>query len=115
MLKFQTLEFTKESSIGEFLEYFLGEEIVQKQIAPVLAGVYSGNLYELSLNSTLPFLVDYKNEYGSIMKGFEANREKFEGDANKKFISFKKGLSALINRIEESLPEVEFYKNREYN
>ena len=105
--------FTKESSIGEFLEYFLGKEIVEKQIAPVLAGVYSGNLYQLSLASTLPYLVDYKNEYGSIMKGFEANHEQFEKAANKKFISFKNGLSALINRLEQLLPEVEFYKNVE--
>ena len=105
--------FTKDSSIGEFLEYFLGKEIVEKQIAPVLAGVYSGNLYQLSLASTLPYLVDYKNEYGSIMKGFEANREQFEKAANKKFISFKNGLSALINRLEQLLPEVEFYKNVE--
>ena len=103
--------FTKESSIGEFLEYFLGEEIVRKQIAPVLAGVYSGDLYQLSLNSTLPYLVDYKNNYGSIIKGFEANREQFDKAANKKFISFKNGLSALIDRIEETLPEVEFKKN----
>lgn len=102
--------FTKESSIGEFLEYFLGEEIVRKQIAPVLAGVYSGDLKQLSLASTLPYLVDYKNEYGSIMKGFEANREKFERQADKKFISFKNGLSSFINRIEESLPNVEFKK-----
>ena len=42
--------FTKESSIGEFLEYFLGEELVRKQIAPVLAGVYSGDLYQLKLS-----------------------------------------------------------------
>ncbi|SOB98695.1 oxygen-dependent protoporphyrinogen oxidase [Ureibacillus xyleni] len=104
-------KFTKESSIGEFLEYFLGKEIVEKQIAPVLAGVYSGDLYQLSLASTLPYLVDYKNEYGSIIKGFEANREQFEKAANKKFISFRKGLSSLINRLEELLPEVEFYKN----
>lgn len=106
-------DFTKESSIGDFLEYFLGKEIVEKQIAPVLAGVYSGDLYQLSLASTLPYLVDYKNKYGSIMKGFEANREQFEKAANKKFISFKKGLSALIDRLEELLPEVEFYKNTE--
>lgn len=105
--------FTKESSIGEFLEYFLGKEIVEKQIAPVLAGVYSGDLYQLSLASTLPYLVDYKNEYGSIMKGFEAHREQFEKAANKKFISFKNGLSSLINRLEEMLPQVEFYKNTE--
>ena len=102
--------FTKDSSIGEFLTYFLGEEIVQKQIAPVLAGVYSGDLQQLSLNSTLPYLVDYKNEFGSIIKGFEANREQFEKAANKKFISFKKGLSSLFDRIEETLPEVEFKK-----
>ncbi|RUL51730.1 protoporphyrinogen oxidase [Lysinibacillus antri] len=104
-------KFTKESSIGEFLEYFLGKEIVEKQIAPVLAGVYSGDLYQLSLASTLPYLVDYKNDYGSIMKGFEANREQFEQAANKKFISFRNGLSSLMNRLEELLPEVEFYKN----
>lgn len=103
--------FTKESSIGEFLEHFLGKEIVEKQIAPVLAGVYSGDLYQLSLASTLPYLVDYKNEYGSIMKGFEANRSQFEKTANKKFISFKNGLSSFIDRLEQSLPEVEFYKN----
>lgn len=106
-------QFTKESSIGEFLEYFLGKEIIEKQIAPVLAGVYSGNLYQLSLASTLPYLVDYKNEYGSIIKGFEANREKFEKAANKKFISFRNGLSAIIDRLEELLPEVEFLKNTE--
>lgn len=105
--------FTKESSIGEFLEYFLGEEIVRKQIAPVLAGVYSGDLYQLSLTSTLPYLVDYKNEYGSIIKGFEANREQFEKAANKKFISFRNGLSALIDQLEANLPEVNFMKNTE--
>ncbi|MFF5996622.1 protoporphyrinogen oxidase [Lysinibacillus sp. KU-BSD001] len=105
--------FTKESSIGAFLEHFLGEEIVRKQIAPVLAGVYSGDLYQLSLASTLPYLVDYKNEYGSIMKGFEANREQFEKAANKKFISFRNGLSAIIDRLEESLPDVTFMKKAE--
>lgn len=104
-------KFTKESSIGEFLEYFLGEEIVHKQIAPVLAGVYSGDLYQLSLANTLPYLIDYKNEYGSIMKGFEANREHFEREANKKFISFRNGLDSIITRLEQLLPEVEFHKN----
>lgn len=106
-------KFTKESSIGEFLEYFLGEEIVEKQIAPVLAGVYSGDIYKLSLASTLPYLVDYKNEYGSIMKGFQANRDKFEREATKKFLSFRKGLSQLIDRLEECLDSVEIYKNTE--
>lgn len=102
--------FTKESSIGEFLTYYLGEELVQNQIAPVLAGVYSGDLNQLSIASTLPYLIDYKNDYGSIIKGFEVHREQFVKAANKKFISFKNGLSALINRLEETLTEVEILK-----
>lgn len=102
--------FTKESSIGEFLEYFLGKELVEKQIAPVLAGVYSGDLYQLSIASTLPYLVDYKNDYGSIIKGFDANRENFSKQANKKFVSFRNGLSAIIDRLEETLVDVTFKK-----
>ncbi|QPQ29116.1 protoporphyrinogen oxidase [Lysinibacillus sp. JNUCC 51] len=102
--------FTKESSIGEFLTYYLGEELVQNQIAPVLAGVYSGDLNQLSIASTLPYLIDYKNDYGSIIKGFDANREQFVKAANKKFISFKNGLSSLIDRFEETLTDVEIIK-----
>lgn len=102
--------FTKDSSIGEFLTYYLGEELVQNQIAPVLAGVYSGDLHQLSIASTLPYIIDYKNEYGSIIKGFEANREQFVKASNKKFISFKQGLSSLIHRLEETLTNVEIIK-----
>ncbi|HBT73262.1 MAG TPA: protoporphyrinogen oxidase, partial [Lysinibacillus sp.] len=103
-------DFTKESSIGEFLTYYLGEELVKNQIAPVLAGVYSGDLHQLSIASTLPYLIDYKNEYGSIIKGFDANREQFAKAANKKFISFKNGLSSLIDRLEQTLTDVEIIK-----
>lgn len=102
--------FTKESSIGSFLEYFLGKELVEKQIAPVLSGVYSGDLNKLTMASTLPYLIDYKDEYGSIIKGLEANREQFLAAANKKFISFKTGLSGLIDRMEEELSDATILK-----
>ncbi|SEN60761.1 oxygen-dependent protoporphyrinogen oxidase [Paenisporosarcina quisquiliarum] len=97
--------FTKESSVGSFLEYFLGKELVEKQIVPVLSGVYSGDLNKLSIATTLPYLIDYKNKYGSIIKGLEENRAQFQAAANKKFISFQNGLSTLIDRLEEVLSE----------
>lgn len=102
--------FTSDSSIGEFLEAFLGKELVDNQIAPVLSGVYSGNLHELTLASTLPYLVDYKNKYGSIIKGLEANKQHFQGAANKKFISFDGGMAVLIDRLEEKLDEATIIK-----
>lgn len=105
MQDFETVNdrFTKDSSIGEFLETFLGKELVDQQIAPVLSGVYSGSLRELTLATTLPYLIDYKNDYGSIIKGFEAHKETFQGAANKKFISFDGGMVALIDRLEQQM------------
>ena len=102
--------FTKEDSIGSFLKYFLGEELVEKQVAPVLSGVYSGDLDKLTLETTLPYLIDYKNKYGSIIKGLGANKEQFQKSANKKFISFKNGLSTLINQIEDELKDSKIIK-----
>ncbi|MWC28034.1 protoporphyrinogen oxidase [Paenibacillus sp. MMS18-CY102] len=102
--------FTKEDSIGHFLESFLGKELVEKQIAPVLSGVYSGELHGLTLASTLPYLLDYKNEYGSIIQGLAANRSKFKGKGDKKFYSFANGLSSLIDRMEERMPAVDIRK-----
>ncbi|WP_110926577.1 protoporphyrinogen oxidase [Bacillus massiliglaciei] len=102
--------FTKDDSIGRFLEAFLGRELVEKQIAPVLSGVYSGNLYDLTIASTLPYLLDYKNEYGSILRGLHANKEKYLSKGDKKFLSFQTGLGRIIDRLEELLEDVEIIK-----
>ncbi|WP_138420517.1 protoporphyrinogen oxidase [Aquibacillus sediminis] len=99
--------FTEEDSIGEFLEYFLGKELVEKQIAPVLSGVYAGKLTDLTIASTLPYLLEYKNTYGSIIQGLEANKEKFLSRSDKKFFSFDEGLHTLVNGFEHALRDVE--------
>ncbi|PMC40770.1 protoporphyrinogen oxidase [Bacillus sp. UMB0899] len=98
--------FTNEDSVGEFLEAFLGKEIVENQISPVLSGVYSGKLDKLTMASTLPYLLEYKNQYGSIIRGMSKNKAKFQSSSNKKFISFKGGLSTIIHRLEEQLEDV---------
>ncbi|RNA67106.1 protoporphyrinogen oxidase [Alteribacter keqinensis] len=95
--------FTKESSVGDFLTFFLGGELVEKQIAPVLSGVFSGTLDKLTVGATLPFLIDYKEKYGSIIKGLEAHKEQFKAGSSRKFLSFKGGLSTIIDRMEEKL------------
>jgi oxygen-dependent protoporphyrinogen oxidase len=102
--------FTKNDSIGLFLESFLGKELVEQQISPVISGVYSGKLNDLTIASTLPYLLDYKNEYGSILKGLSENRKKFQGSGDKKFLSFKNGVSTLVDGLEKHLTDVEIVK-----
>lgn len=103
--------FTKNDSVGAFLEHFLGTELVEKQIAPVLSGVYSGKLSDLTLASTLPYLLEYKDKYGSIIKGLEANKEKFQIGGERKFLSFRGGLGTLVDAFENKLEDVEILKN----
>ncbi|MBE1445176.1 protoporphyrinogen oxidase [Paenibacillus sp. OAS669] len=102
--------FTKNDSVGLFLESFLGKEIVERQISPVLSGVYSGRLQDLTIASTLPYLLDYKNEYGSIIRGLSENKQKFKGTGNRKFLSFKNGVSTLVDALENRLSDVEVLK-----
>lgn len=105
--------FTENDSVGAFLECFFGKELVEKQIAPVLSGVYSGKLSELTIASTLPYLLDYKNQYGSIIKGLEANKDKFLSNNDKKFLSFKNGLESLIDGFERSFNQAEVLLNKQ--
>ncbi|AFC31372.1 protoporphyrinogen oxidase [Paenibacillus mucilaginosus 3016] len=97
--------FTKNDTVGSFLEHFLGKELVDKQIAPVLSGVYSGDLADLTIASTLPYLIEYKNEYGSIIRGLSENKAKFKGTGGAKFMSFSGGMSVLIDGLERRLLE----------
>ncbi|WP_042352618.1 protoporphyrinogen oxidase [Bacillus massiliigorillae] len=105
--------FTKDSSIGEFLEAFLGKEYVENQIAPILSGVYSGKLEDLLISSTLPYLLDYKNKYGSIIRGLGKHHKPAPTANNKKFLSFKNGLSTIIDRLEQELTDVTILKGVE--
>lgn len=95
--------FTKDDSLGEFLEAFLGKEIVQNQIAPVISGVYSGELHDLTIASTFPYLLEYKNAHGSIMGGLAEHKQKFLGSGNKKFVSFQDGVFVLIDALERTV------------
>ncbi|WP_428910932.1 protoporphyrinogen oxidase [Niallia sp. Krafla_26] len=104
-------KFTKKDSVGEFLEHFLGKELVEKQIAPVLSGVYSGDLQDLTIESTLPYLLEYKEKYGSIIKGFHENKDQYQSDGTNRFLSFKNGLHSLIEGYKEKLEDVEIKTN----
>ena len=54
--------------------------------------------------------MDYKEQYGSIIKGFAVNKEKFKASGEKKFLSFQNGLRSLVDAYEQKLENVEMRK-----
>lgn len=66
------LDATGDVSIGHFFTYHLGQEMMDKLIEPLLAGIYGGDIYKISLLSTFPHFIQVEQKYGNMVKGMMA-------------------------------------------
>jgi len=102
-----------DETVGAFLERHFGSEMVIRIFEPLLAGIYAGDLYALGLEETFPQFREMERQYGSLIRGLtearlaaekrredEGARERSVGSA---FLTFRRGLSSVIEALEEQL------------
>lgn len=100
----------KEESVAEFVLRRLGQEFLDHAIDALVAGVYAGDPYKLSVPQAFPKLGQLEARYGSLIKGqiFGARERKRRGEVAKdrapKF-SFDEGLQVLPETLRERLGE----------
>ena len=100
----------KEESVAEFVMRRLGREFLDHAIDALVAGVYAGDPYKLSVPQAFPKLGQLEARYGSLIKGqiFGARERKRRGEVAKdrapKF-SFDEGLQVLPETLRERLGE----------
>jgi oxygen-dependent protoporphyrinogen oxidase len=100
----------KEESIADFVLRRLGREFLDHAIDALVAGVYAGDPYKLSLPQAFPKLAQLEARYGSLIKGqiFGARERKKRGEVAKdraaKF-SFDEGLQVLPETLCRRLGE----------
>jgi oxygen-dependent protoporphyrinogen oxidase len=100
----------KEESVAEFVVRRLGQEFLDHAIDALVAGVYAGDPYKLSVPQAFPRLGQLEARYGSLIKGqiFGARERKRRGEIAKdrapKF-SFDEGLQVLPETLRERLGE----------
>jgi oxygen-dependent protoporphyrinogen oxidase len=98
----------KEESIAEFVVRRLNKEFLDHAIDALVAGVYAGDPYKLSVPQAFPKLAQLEERYGSLIKGqlFGARDRKRRGEVAKdrapKF-SFDEGLQVLPETLRERL------------
>lgn len=108
----------RDQSMGAFFRRRLGTEFVNAVIAPILAGIYSGNVDEISIQSTFPRFPEMVREHGSLFLGARAaararNTQNARG-ALSPFVSFRRGMSTFIDALVahlESQPSLELRKD----
>lgn len=99
-----------EESIAEFVIRRLGQEFLDHAIDALVAGIYAGDPYKLSVPHAFPKLKALEDKYGSMIKGqiFGARERKKSGEVAKdrapKF-SFDEGLQVLPETLAAQLGE----------
>ncbi len=65
-----------DQSVGAFFRRRLGNEVVDRIIAPLLSGVYSTDIDHLSLQATFPQFQQMEKKYRSLIVGMKNSRKR---------------------------------------
>ncbi|MCZ8515258.1 protoporphyrinogen oxidase [Paenibacillus filicis] len=106
-------EDAKDESLGSFIERRLGREVLENITEPLLAGIYAGDTQFLSLQATFPQFKQIEQKHRSLILGMLAGKNQSHNvnglpDIARKsmFLTFKRGLITLIDRLVESLQSI---------
>ena len=102
-----------EETIADFARRHMGQEAVDKLVAPMVSGVFGGDAEKLSVQSCFPLLLDIeKTGNGSLIKGMikhmkaakkAGKKTKATAGPGGRLTSFKGGMQTLIKALEEKL------------
>jgi oxygen-dependent protoporphyrinogen oxidase len=95
-----------EESLGGLLRRRLGDEVADRAVGPLLAGLYAGDLDELSVRATFPELEAWESWQGSLIRGAQATaRQARRGDPGPMFVRPLGGVQRLTDVLAERLGE----------
>src|SRR5690625_3832620 len=95
-----------DQSLGAFLRQRFGDELVENLLEPLLSGIYSGDIDQMSLMATFPNFYHLEQEYGSLLRGLRETLPKGQASTGKsrgQFVSLKNGLKTMIKALKEEL------------
>ncbi|MDQ8736266.1 protoporphyrinogen oxidase [Paenibacillus sp. LHD-38] len=103
-----------DESLGGFLERRVGNQVMRRIAEPLLAGIYAGDLKKLSLQATFPQFAASERKHGSLIRGMQHNRKAVAAAGalpvvakGGTFLTFKGGLSTLVNALDRALSKTE--------
>jgi len=101
-------EAVEDQSLGEFLRRRFGDELIENLVEPLLSGIYSSDIDEMSIMASFPQFYKLEQEYGSVVKGLRATLPSNRASTGKKkgqFLSFEDGLQTLVDALVRGIGE----------
>lgn len=91
-----------DESVAEFVRRHFGEEVLRTVAAPLLSGVFGGDVAKLSVRAVMPAFVRMEREFGSLILAVQAGAR--ISTAASIFTSVEGGTEALVHRMKAELP-----------
>lgn len=91
-------------SLGSLLRRRFGDEATDRAIAPLLAGLYAGDVDELSVKATFPELQAWETTQGSLLRGAQAAvRRANKAESGPMFLKPRAGVHRLTDELARRL------------
>lgn len=101
-----------DESVADFVRRHFGEEVLAKIGAPLLSGVFGGDVQRLSVRSVMPAFVTMEREHGSLIAALQA-KSKARGNRAQQpiFTTLRNGLATLVEALISKLPAERIHLN----
>jgi oxygen-dependent protoporphyrinogen oxidase len=103
-----------DESVASFVRRHFGDEVLKKIGAPLLSGVFGGDVKTLSVRAVMAPFVAMEREHGSLILALQMkSKERGERAPSPTFTSLRNGMGSLAEAIAAKLPEDRVHLQRE--
>jgi oxygen-dependent protoporphyrinogen oxidase len=93
----------QDESVGAFVQRHFGSEVLETIGAPLLRGVFGGEITQLSVRAVMAPFVAMEREHGSLIAAMQTNASKSKQAAI--FTTLQSGLGTLVDRMIATIPK----------
>jgi oxygen-dependent protoporphyrinogen oxidase len=92
----------KDESVAQFVRRHFGDEVLEKIGAPLLSGVFGGDVAKLSVRAVMAPFVAMEREHGSLIAALQARASSTMAPV---FTTLRSGIGTLLDRMIAAIPE----------
>jgi len=95
-----------DESLGSFVRRRFGSEMLDRIFEPILGGIFTADADRMSLEMTMPQLLQLERQHGSLYRAFRAKRSSAPAGGRPRIacLSIRGGLGRLIDALLARLP-----------
>ena len=94
----------QDESVASFVQRHFGDEVLEKIGAPLLRGVFGGDVAELSVRAVMAPFVAMEHEHGSLIVAMQARAAAKKHKEAAIFTTLRSGLGTLVDSMVAAIP-----------